>query len=113
MQDWLSTAIQSGCGVAVCAMFLWYLNQKRTEDKEQQEAYLTHLKEKDQQHATAVEKLMQYITSRDQQISDMVQKTHDALSKLSQEMASVHSVLRAYIHYPKGSSSDDNPSENH
>ena len=95
--SWVSLAIQSAGAVAVCGMFLWYLNGKKGQDESARESFLSHLKEKDTMHAESVDRLMTYVQGRDAQSKEIAQSGHDALRELSTEVAGLREEIRARI----------------
>jgi len=91
--NWVSIAIQAGGAIAVCAMFLWFLQKKSAEDKVKSAEFLTHLERKDDLHQKAVDKQMSYLRDRDKQATELANAGHQGLREISVQVSGLREQL--------------------
>jgi len=92
--QWVSIAIQAGGAIAVCAMFLKFLQKKAVADDTKSAAFLEHLVAKDRLAQQATDKQMEYLRERDQQSKDIAINGHDALREVSSHVNNLENQIR-------------------
>lgn len=95
MHDWVTVAIQASGAIAVCAMFLKYLQVKQKADDEARIQFLTHLKEKDAAASADIDKQVEYLKSRDTQSKEIAQSGHAALNEVAVQLSAIKERITA------------------
>jgi len=93
MSEWTTIAIQAGGAIAVCAMFLWFLQKKGEADDKARNEFLTHLAVKDKSQNEAIDKYLEYMRSRDVQSKEIAMNGHEALRQISMQVQQLRMEL--------------------
>jgi len=92
--DWITVAIQAGGAMAVCAMFLFYLDKKQKSDEAARQNFLEHLARKDAICGEEINQQMDYLKSRDQQSRELAESGFAALRELSEKIDTLRVEIR-------------------